>query len=154
MKTKLLLLLASLSLFSGCATTGGNPSAIQVDPAKIDRARQIAKDAIPYIRIMAMSATQLGTKYANKDEAKSDELKAQIRAVAVALDALIANQQFDPYSVTQALKVKEDYINTALSAVAQVYSANYDKLNENEDASLALGILKAIVDGVKLGAGA
>jgi len=137
---KKLLLLPLLLLSGGCST-----------PQAEINARDFLTDAIPYVKIAARSATALSVQYAVKNPDKYAEIMGQVNKVSEELELLIVNGDFKPSSLTSALKVKEGYVNTVLQAAADIYSANYIKINGNRDAALALELLAAFIEGVKEG---
>ena len=142
-------LVIGLLLLCGCSST--NPVAEPVDPAKLNRAQSIVKDAIPYIKASASAAIKLSLQYAEKDEEKRDKLQFKIYTVAAALEGLLSKGDYRPASVTKALQVKEDYVDGILQAVGVIYEVSYDSLVKNENADLAIQILKALAEGVKAG---
>lgn len=150
MRLTLIPLFAALLVFTGCATTSTQTTQ---DPAKIDNAAQVVTDVLPYIEPIAKEAVQLALKYSEKDPATRDELRQQIFTVSTQLNALLSKGDFSPSSVTQALKVKEEYISQILAGVSIAYTATYNKLQANDSASLAIQVLQALAKGVSEGSG-
>lgn len=144
---KIILLLLPI-LLSSCASI---PQSNQPTAENVSRAEQIIEDAIPYIRPAASTAVKLALQYAEKDIEKREELRNQIFVVSGNLNALLVRGDFSPQDVTEALKVKEEYIDSVLASVAIVYSATYDKLRENKSSGLAIDVLKALAQGVEDG---
>lgn len=142
---KYLILIICLGLV-GCASTQQPTDAI-----KTDRAYQIITDAVPYIKGIAEAGIKLSLQYAERDQEKRDDLKLQIHVVAVNLEALLAKGDFNPGSVTAALRVKEDYINSILSGISIAYTAAYEKLAQNDQAELAIRVLRSLSQGVAAG---
>lgn len=130
-------------LTAGCATTSPQ------DPAKVAAAYQTLDRIAPYIKSAATIATRTALVYAERDSGERVKLTSQIHAVASALNALLASKDFSPSKVTAALKVKEKYVDAILGAVGEVYAVAHDDLVKNEQAGLAVEILKALAAGVE-----
>lgn len=150
MRLTLIPLFAALLVFTGCATTSTQTTQ---DPAKLDHAAQVVTDVLPYIEPIAKEAVQLALKYSEKDPSTREELRQQIFTVSTQLNALLSKGDFSPSSVTKALKVKEEYVNSILSGVSVAYQATYNKLQQNDSVSLAIQVLQALAKGVQDGTG-
>jgi len=138
-------------LICGCATTSSDPSLNRESQDKLEKARAIIKDAIPYIRASAAAAIRVSLQYAEKEPDKREILKAKVNVVAIQLEVLLNQGNFKPEAVTDALKVKEEYVDSILEAVAIIYSATYSQLEQSENASLSIQVLKALAQGARDG---
>lgn len=140
----------TLAILTGCASPQG-PQTTPLESAAFERGKVLVREAIPYMKIASAAAVKLALKYAEEDSVKREELTLQIHTVAVNLELLLVRKQFSPDQVTDALKVKEEYVNTVLEAIGVLYGATYNKLAADDNATLAIEVLEALALGVKAG---
>lgn len=125
-------------LLAGCSTFPSNPAETR---AFLQKNESTIKAAVQFVRLTAV-------RYIAKNPDERAQINGQIDVVATQVGFLLARGDFDPDSVTAALKVKEPYVAEALSALALLYSASYDSLQQRDQAQLAIILLRDIADGL------
>lgn len=145
----LTLLLLTPVIFNGCASTGtgGGLTPEQVT-AFIQNNQSTIEGAINTVRRLAVSLTI-------KDKAKAAALNAKITAMATQLNALLQNNDLDPAAVAQALVIKEEWAQDALSAIplawgildSQIKQASPDAAKQAQLYRLCLQTLAAGLSG-------
>lgn len=135
-------------LFQGCSTP--SPERQAEFEAKAGYVGDWVAERSGLIQV-AVQATTHVIIYSQVDIEDRQEVVARIHVIADNLSALVDREQVDPDAVRQALKAKEQYINTALIAVASLYSAEYEQLRKNGYGNLSISILRAVANGVRDG---
>lgn len=130
-------------LFAGCSTT---PTGNQIfDPNK---AAQIVAERQGFIEAATATIASTVIYSVEKDDAKRLILNEQIHVVASNVQTLIDQGNFSPSAVTDALKIKEDYVDTILAGVASIYKAEYVRAQQNGYVQFAQQLLKAVAAGL------
>jgi len=143
MKSKIILflLLPLLTMFTGCASTGGQP-VTNADVVKfVNKHQAIIADGVKLLRRVII-------RKVISDTAERDNVNAQITGVATQLQALLDRGDFDPDSVRSTLKVKEEWVSEGLDVLSTAYSIAYADLDKIGEAQSARAILEAIVKGL------
>ena len=133
---------ALLCIPTSC-TTLNNPN---LTPQQ--KAEKVLQEDGDLIKAGVQIATRAIIQYCDENPSKRQEIKAEVNKIA----GLICNASggtIDPNYVTATLKVKEKYINDILSAVAPLYKAGYNRLQEIGEAGLAIKYLQLISSGIK-----
>jgi hypothetical protein len=140
---KIGLVIVGVFITCGCAIF---PSSSDQTPT--EQAHRIVQASLPIIRTATALATTLSLQYANERESDGEILKTKIHTISNQLIALISAKDFSPNSVTEALKIKEAYVDEILGTVASLYKGTYDKLESIGEAKMAIEILNSVLEGI------
>jgi hypothetical protein len=135
------------ALFTGCSTPS-QPGSIEDKAAYVgDWISQ--RSGLIQVAVQATTHVLIYSTAENSEE--RGEVLSRVHAVSDNLYALVSKESVDPKSVRDALKIKEDYADSIMETVANLYATEYETLKKNGYGSLAIEILKAVSKGVSDG---